>query len=645
MKKRLLILVSLLSITVDSLYAATSYFRTPLSFVESRWGTVHYPLPWLDACDCWEVDTLGLYYQRNACHAYGRSPDCMLYEDDDCRNSCKNNDKVTRDTVPLSQLWFGKSSFLADEIFAGGELVGPSQNPFLPFVRITPDFHYNERGAVLALNVVRKRLGCDESWFVGGRVAMPIKVIEVNQSCNRIAEATADFANVVVTVQQEYNGSDPSSPKPGQSGSTDSREVKAYRMDFLSLMQLPDGTPMVSYGDLTRDTLVAGQDITTNNNQSNGGATGLRAPMYVYRQANGIFPYAQTGLDKTTSQFPLSPAGTLVYPMIDADADALLNAAGTNLVADGQFGAFGGENTPTSGLPIDTRQDYASGLGLDVNAQRQLFLVPVGQSSASTWEPIALLVQDTVERVLESLEIDPIEDNVLDFFASRGINFACSDCSVGAGDTFLEFYGGKMCECWFADGLLELRLPTGTNYDDPKRIYQQTTGNNGHFATRVGVEGGYKPCDWMGIKLDFFWQYNFPHVEKRAAAFKGATTRNIGPCIDARVKWNDFQFHADFTFFSPKCPDLGWDFGYEFYAKTDDHVCFCRSEAEDFNGAIQQLDPCILEENTNTQSNKVRGEIFKRWDCFQIFLGGSYIIAGKQVMKESEWHIGMIAYF
>ena len=100
MKNRLLLVVSLLSMISGSLESATSYFRTPLSFIESRWGTVHYPLPWLDECDCWEIDTMGVYYQRNACHAYGRDPDCLI--DVDCNDPCKDNfDTVTRDTVSL----------------------------------------------------------------------------------------------------------------------------------------------------------------------------------------------------------------------------------------------------------------------------------------------------------------------------------------------------------------------------------------------------------------------------------------------------------------------------------------------------------------------------------------------------------------
>src|SRR5689334_16204270 len=123
MKKKIFIMIWLLALVhVTYFEAATSYFRTPLSFIESRWGTVHYPLPWLDddysndGCGCdWEVDALGVLYERSACCAFGQNQECCV-----TNNSCNDcDDKVTRNCVSLSQLWFGQSSFLADAIFAG----------------------------------------------------------------------------------------------------------------------------------------------------------------------------------------------------------------------------------------------------------------------------------------------------------------------------------------------------------------------------------------------------------------------------------------------------------------------------------------------------------------------------------------------
>lgn len=635
-------MMSLLAFKAIPLFGATSYFRTPLSFEYSRWTTVHFPLAWLDNCDNWEVDATGVLFERSACCAYGVDPSCS----DECSNSCSSaNDNVTRHTVPLAQLWFGQSTFLASDIFAGAQITGTTENPLLPFAQITPRFGYNEKGAVLAFNAIRKNLGCSRDWFVGGRVALPIEVVEVNQrNAGSIVEILPGFSDTIVTIQQQLGGED-LTPAANQ-GSVDSREVKAYRLDLLTSLQLPDGTPMVQYGTVSgttaTDTFIAGQDITTNVDQHGATATsGKRAPMYAYKQSNGVFPLAKQGLTYALSNFPLSATGQFVYPMINNEADAILTADGGSALADGSFAAFGGANSAST--PTNLQQDYAGNLALNNSAQKELFIVPVMISSGATFEPIGLLVQNTIEYVLDSLDLT--EQSVIEFFQSRGINLNASDCSSGAGDTFLEFYGGKMCDCWFADALLGFRLPTGTNANEPKRIYQQTTGNNGHFGLIFAVEGGYMPCDWLGIKADFFWEHDFCALEKRAAPFKASTTRNIGPCMDTTVHWDSFQFHVDFTFFSQKCPDLGWDLGYELYAKMNDRVSLCRSTALDFNGNTNLVDPCLLSQNTNTQSHKIRAEVFNRWGCCQIFLGGSYIIAGRQVMKEVECHLGMQAFF
>lgn len=640
MRKLFFGVVSVLIFNGATLSAATSYFRTPLSFIESRWGTVHYPLDWINDCDDWEIDTLGVVYDRKACRAYGQNPDCKT-----CSNPCVTHEKISRNTVSLSQLWFGQESFLAEQIFSGSTTTSPSENPFLPFARITPRFQYDETGVALAVNVVRKNLGCDGKTFVGLRVAMPIALIDVRQTgAGNTIEFDASLGDTIISIQQQLNGEE------NVPGSVDSRDVKAYRLDFLSAMKLLDGTPMVQYGDLTTNTRIAGQDITTNINQYQAASSNpLRAPIYVYKQTNGAYPLPAQGLNASEALYPPTVIGGTqnAFLMIDNQADALLsadglsNAIGGAPLTDGQYAAFGGFQS--AGAVPDLRQDYAGSLATNVAAQRQLFIVPVAASSASTvWEPIALVVQDTIDYVLSTLANNPT--SIVAFFADRGVDFESSDCSTGAGDTFVQLYAGKMYDCWFADGLLGFRFPTGTNYD-PKRIYQQTTGNNGHFAIKLGAEGGYKACEWLGIKADFFWEHNFSAREKRAAAFVGATTRNIGPCVDARVSWDAFQAHVDFTFFNPKCCDMGWDFGYELYAKLDDKVSFCGVQMLDFNGSTQRLDPNILHNNTNTQSHKVRGEIFKRWDCFEIFLGGSYIVAGRQVMKEAECHLGFKAYY
>jgi hypothetical protein len=632
MKKGLLSIVSLLSLTAGPLSATTSFFRTPLSFIESRWGTVHYPLPPLDNCG-WQVDTMGLVYQRSACDAFGRDPLCGT---NNCKNICDdgNDTSTTRKTVPLSQLWFGKADFSARDI----GFVSSEGNPFLAFTNFSPRFRYYENGVALALNAYRL-VGCDKSWFVGARAALPICSIQVNEVASvKLSTITPDFEDTIVPIQQQLHGTSPGT------GSVDSRDVKAYRLDFLSTLEMPDGTPMVEYGtvtgDITGNTRIAGQDITNNVTQTIGGDTNdRRAPVYVYKQSSGIVPLPPKGLTVASLTGNVPPTGQNL--MISSDANVLLAADGSGPV-DGQWAAFGGFTpTPPGGQP-NYQADYAGNLGTNVAAQKQLFVVPVGTSSGgTTFEPIGLVVQNTIDYVIQKLQL--ASTVALDFFADKG--YSLSSCTSGAGDTFIDFYGGKWCDCWYGDLLVGLRLPTGTDSDNQKNLYQQMTGNNGHFGLKFGVEGGYKACDWMGIKGDVFWRHNFRATEKRAAAFVGSTVHNFGPCIDAQVKWNDLQAHVDVTVFLPKCPNTGWDVGYEFYYRTKDDLCYCATQAYNLAGVLQTLDPNLAAADSKLLSHKVRFEVFSQWECVEAFLGASYIFAGDNVMKEREWHIGMKAYF
>ncbi len=635
MNKKLLAIVGLLGVSVGSLFATTSYFRTPLSFLQKPRTYVHYPLFPINECDNWIVDAFGVYYQRTACDAFGCPADCII---DECAKSCDTNNNTTTNAVPLSELWFGKSEFKVEDAFPNGE-AGDTGNPFVKFATLKPQFGYDERGAALGITINRYNLGCDKSWFVSGRVALPIKRIEVNQrracDCEEISD---DFTDAIVTIQQQFNGQS-SDGQPATANGNDSRNVRAYRLDFLGTLKQDNGDPMIEYGTGSSNTTVAGQDITVNVNQILQGSSGTYAPMYVYKQSNGKVPFAPAGLDRNSS-YVAAPFQDL---MIAEPPKGTLSADGTTVenpaaaLNDGEFASFNGLPNGSGAQP-----NYAGSLGANTDTQKQLFLVPVSSSSSVTFEPIGLTVQNTIDRVLEDLE--RAGEGAIDYLASKGVDFTRSDCATGAGDTFIDVWGGRMCDNWFADAVVGFRLPTGTDAD-PKRVYQQTTGNNGHFATKLGVEGGYKPCDWLGAKVEFFWRHNFNATEKRAAAFRGATVKNIGPCIDTRVNWDDFQLYIDFTFFSQRCPNLGWDVGYMFYAKTKDDVCFCTNDLQDWNGTASALNPRLLEENTDTQAHKVRAEIFNEWNCFQIFFGGSYNFAGKNVMKEALWYLGMKAYF
>lgn len=633
MKKRLLVIASLIGLGVSSLSAVMSNVITPLSFEQKPRTYVHYPFPLeTDECSNWTFDSFGVYYQRNACDAFGCNLDCATTNL--CDSSC---DKVTSHTVPLAQLWFGKAAFTVADAFAGGVIDAPTGNPFLNFTTFSPQLSYNERGAFFGATANRYNLGCCKDWFVSARIGLPVSVVEVNQRnvCD-CGDINPDFADTIVTIQQQRPGNG------GLSGTTDTRTVHAYRLDLVNSLLQSDGTPMVEFGTNTGtvagNTRIAGQDITNNQTQvSAQNAARLRGPIYVYKQSSGKVPTAPNGL-VNSSTFP--PVGQNL--MIET-SNAMLSAAGNGALADGQWAVFGGFY-PGPPAAINDQVDYKVNLGSNPAAQKTLFVVPVENSSATvTWENIGLVVENTIARALQELELSGV--NALTFLKEKGIDFGRSECTTGAGDLFIDVWGGKQKECWFADGLIGLRIPTGSKLKNPAHIFAQPNGSNGHLGLKLGAEGGYMPCNWIGLKLEFFWTHFFSATERRAAVFNGAKVRNIGPCVDAKVRWDTFILYADATFFSQICPNVGIDVGYELYAKTKDDLCYCVSQIADFAGEIQSLNSFNARNGSDTQSHKLRAELFKQWGCFQIFFGGSYIVAGKNVMKETEWHLGMKADF
>ena len=231
------------------------------------------------------------------------------------------------------------------------------------------------------------------------------------------------------------------------------------------------------------------------------------------------------------------------------------------------------------------------------------------------------------------------------------------------GDIKLDFYFGRdFCEDYWTNVIVGVVFPTGKRICDPGLLLAQPTGNNGHFELKGGIEGGWRGhsrnCEWLGIDFDVLYNYVFSRCERRGAPFTGATVKNIGPAIDADVKWSYLTAHLNLTAFHPENLNLGCTLSYEGYVKFCDKITLCQKTAQEFplragcaltgtilNEDFKELDACILAADTKRIAHKVRCEIFHRWDYCELFAGGSYVFAGQNIMKETEAHIGLGIYW
>ena len=414
---------------------------------------------------------------------------------------------------------------------------------------------------------------------------------------------------------------------PGDGAATVGANITSrdYRLDFLSSLVDADGTPLVDY---------------TNPGIRIGGNT--LEPQGVTDATAAVATFFETGSINNTA--------TLIQRATDVDAE---EAALDFVLGDGTF------QNATDFSVFQDLIDYTN-LSNDRDAQGKIFIsgaylreVPpltVGTDDTvrltTAWNTIDNDIQLAISR-LEKSGANTAED----YFRRNGIVYCSNEYIAGQGDLDLDFYVARdLTKKIWVKSTFGARLPTGRKRKDTGRVLFMPTGNNGHFEVKTMCEMGVKPMRWMAMKADAGFHYVIEATEKRAAAFTGATIKNLGPQVDAKVKWSYFTAHVDLSMFHPYNQGLGCTLGYEVYAKNKDQVKFKDLQARTLGSAagidtgqgtvLADLDATILEKDTRRVSHKVRGEVFHRSNYGEIFAGASKVIAGRNIMRESELHIG-----
>jgi hypothetical protein len=575
------------------------YFHWQLSSVADSWW--YETMPSLKDRTMWDFHFWGVGYSRTASTAFF--------------NPRENHN--TRHQASLSSLFFGKEVFRGEDVFTNGTFSNATienialvnnANPFLLFARIMPNFDYNENGAFMGLEVSRN-FGCNDKLHVGVRASIPYKVIEIEQDSDAILEET--LSDVVITRPVSIN-----------EGATGNEIEYAYRFDFLNSLVFTSIT--------TPSNLVATR------------------PVVVYPANNQTLTIAGANVMGDTAADP----GIAAYATVRADGTvppAPFRKLPTEV--SGPVGPNGGGGLNNDTLFFETGFNYGLNLANNRDAQGQLFIVPravvetgnIGSTITQDAEDIYTAINNLINT--EFL----VSQTASQFFLDKGIDFAGYSRNVGIGDLATEVYVGYgYKDNWFFDGIFGLQFPTGKRQKSSNDVYFKPTGNNGHVEIKLGIDTGWMVCPWFAFEFDLAYHHACKRAEKRAASFEGATIVNIGPELTANVSWNYFVGRIDLNFFHPHNPDLGFTFGYELFAKGHDKVEFAHDQrtVTDLLGRPNQpLDAENYERRTNALSNKLRAQIFNRWNYFELFAGGSQVVAGRDVMRETEAHIGLVVYF
>lgn len=616
------IALAMIVLSSDILFAATSQFRTPLTFLKR--GYVHYPLDYVD--HAWWFDMMELHRKDTPWYVdsfkglYARSASQSFF--DEC-DPC--GDKVTHKTVSLSTLWFGKEAFRGEEVFPGGMLPGPcspalqkKENIALGYSRITPRFEYNEYGVYCGFDAGRT-FGEDNQWVVGLRMSIPFEVITIERDQDPQLFETVDDVVMMRDINEAAGGEG--------SGQLDF----AARFDFLNTLSFyssgnaggaPKCIQFVNY-DVAAEGVPVKQAVSMPGTAMASASTPAAFGVTVYAIGSplGILP---------DQPFRKTVAGNDIQP---------LPASG--VLPDGNVAFF------------KNGTDYLHNLATDRDAQGALFIVPRAEPNGNTLTGGANSVSRQLSELLFQINALGVNTPVNFFRQAGNINLAASERITGQGDLFTEAYGGYESSTWLLYGIFGLRFPTGVKTDKVNHIYLQSTGNNGHVELKLGIDGGWKVCRWFAFELDAAYHHAFNHTEQRAAPYQGATVKNIGPAVGVDIAWDYVTAHANLNFFHPHNAELGCVFGFDFMAKSNNSACIKCPPPVDLLGRPndtlppqnQGYDPSLLTKNTNTMTLKLRGEVFHRWNFCEITAGAGQVVAGRNAMKESEAYLGITVYF
>ncbi|RTL07255.1 hypothetical protein EKK58_03705 [Candidatus Dependentiae bacterium] len=573
-------------------------FRTPLNLMHSQvmrlkpaknaWWAELMPSQKSEVC-CWNIEKWTSLYTRSAGKAF--------------QSSDNESNKVTTNTKSLATLFYGKDRFKASEAFSNGKITDVAQlNKFTPLLNVaylTPEYRYDEKGICIGMHV-NYTFEEDCNWHVGGVINVPVSVVEVTPQ-GEIFEEQLENLYKINTIKAQNSSTSPNT-------SVNYTNDLTIRYDLLNTLMLDEQTKLLRQDG--PNTKIGFISIDGDTNLTSG------QQAYLIKRSNTQSPEAQYRKQASQVTGQITPNG-----LGAADDSVLFVATGTNL----------------------------STLNTDSNAQAELWLVP--RATDSNTDELTSLSQAMVSQIDYAVRLADLSNrSVTNFLTKQGLALANYERKAGLGDIKAAIYGcynDQECD-WFVKLMGGTKLPTGTkkDHDECLSITQLQTGNNRHWELFVQMAAGYQPLEWLSFDMTASANHVFARSQNFVAAFEGATVKNLGPCVKAKVSWNYFTAQANMNLFHPHNPELGCTLGYSLFAKNSDHVRYDNVDATDlFGNTHKVLDPDVAALKTKAMTHSVRAEVFHRWNYCEISAGGSYGIAGRNAMKETEAHIGLSVYF
>ncbi|MCK4500725.1 hypothetical protein KAU11_09505 [Candidatus Babeliales bacterium] len=544
------------------------------------------------------------------------------------------------DSKELSALFFNKSDFYMNEILPDSyaDIQTEYYSPYLAITKLSPRVTYEEKGISMGARFaypIYKNKG-----RIGVRAQVPFRRIEIERE--DLGDKDTNQLDDVLTKEVVTRGS--------TEGGTEAKDVlaRAIRMDFLqSILYTANNETLLSFDATTGQAKIAGEDAGWHAVPANRMAAIIHSPegqvpkkpdryLGIHQDAAGVTtPYkAPTNLpadggvtDDTQYAFRVPAAtDTTNYTPLNMHTGTIVQKLAAQQSA--------------AKLWVTSVHENSSGLG-------GLGGTSLNNGSTKLWSAVDALVQS-------------YHGNIYEWLEDRNFVFE-SETRAGIGDIDLDFFYEHMFnEDLVGEVMVGVRFPTGANSDFSRNPYRPHLGNGEHFEIKIGGMIAWQPLDWMNVKFDTHYSFVLEGSEKRAAAFKGASIKNIGPATDADVDWGYFVGKLDLNLFHPKTDAISSVIGYELYYKAEDNIKFKNKTMESWLGQKwdttlatpawvenkQELDSGLAEKNTEAIAHKLRFETsFRISKWFELYSGGSYTFAGQNVPRETDMHGGFVVTF
>lgn len=491
----------------------------------------------------------------------------------------------------ITQLLFNQANFTAAQAFANSTV--NSSNIWLTTSILSPRVHYKEHGASFGCNSTWKINDC---WSAGFSLELPVKKVSLNRSCNGCSQGSSDLGGSTL--------SDVAQTKKITSGENTYTSY-AYRLDFLS--QLPDSCtelgrqyPLIEYHDPmflpAMPITISNVDVTEINDN----------PIGLLVSSDGSVPPEPWSVQQSTN-LSILPADGITPP----------NQTKERFVSTIDY-------TPLKSLP---------------DAQKRLWVVPAlvpdNNGNLTTAVP-ARVIRAQVENLMSC-----IGNSAEDIFAPCAICFA-SQKRHGCGDLISEFYATYHTPQ--SNGqftlLADIVWPTSKTVTNPRRVFEQPLGNNGHFELHIGCYGVYEISRFAFAGYATYL-HTFNACEKATASFVGASVKNIGPTIPIQISWDAFigGLRADVVLIPRHA--LSLNARYELYTKSANHLNCAPSSAYDCLGIRQPIEKQFLTCATAQQAHTIQFELNGSYKTCTPLIGVRHIFAGKQVLQLTDWYAGL----